>query len=185
MGFIDVDVSGLTSLDHVNSILFNFPGGAQRATWNAAKRAGIAGRKEGAKYVARVYNISRSSVRKNSTVKVKQTGSGAGTTSVKIIYGGQLVDLLEFKPTVSSDGVRYEAKRGELHHLPHAFEVQRFGKRIFKRVKRSRLPIRKIKGPSVPHMMRDPEVGDPMSERIAQIFRERLEREIDYILKNG
>lgn len=185
MGIIDVSVGDLTPLDIVNSILFNFPGAAQQATWNAAKRAGSAGKMIGSQYASRIYNITRSSVRKNSTVKVRQEGSGAGTTKIQIIYAGTLIDLLEFKPQVGNDGVRYQVKRGVQQQLRHAFEVPAYGKRIFERVGLPRHPIYRITGPSVPHMMRDPEVGDPMSERIVQIFRERLEREIDHILKNG
>lgn len=182
MSDLEVNVSGLTALDYVNTILYNFPGGAQIATWNAAKRAGSAGKMEGSFYASRIYNISRSNIRKNSNVIVKQEGGGSGTTKIQIIYSGQLIDLLQFKPRVSNDGVRYSVKKGELQHLRHAFDVPAYGNRIFERVGIPRHPIYQILGPSVPHMMNDQAVGGPMSDRIMQVFMERLKREIGHYL---
>ena len=184
MGIVDISVNqaGLNSLDMVNTILFNFPGKAQVATWRAAKRAGAAGKTEAKRYVTKVYNIKPSQFSKYTTTKVHQEGGGGGTTKLIISYSGKLLELLEFKPAVSIDGVRYQMKRGNEVHLRHAFDIPAYGGHIFERVGKPRFPIRKKYGISTPHMLRDDEVADALGKRIMEIFNRRLSHEIGQIL---
>lgn len=183
MGIIDVSVGGLSSLDYVNSILFNFPGKAMVATYRAAKRAGAAGKTEAKRYASRVYNIKPSQFSKNTHTTVKVFGGGAGATSVVIRYSGQMLDLLEFKPRISKEnGVRYQAKRGHEVHLRHAFDITAYGGHVYERVGKPRFPVRRKLGPSTPHMLKDNEVADPLGKRIMEIFNQRLEHEIGRIL---
>lgn len=185
MGVVDVSVNdaGLNSLDYVNSILFSFPGKAMIAVNRAAKRAGAAGKTEAKRYATRVYNIKAGQFSKNTATTVKVFGGGGGATRVIIRYAGAMLDLLEFKPQISSsDGVRYQAKRGEQIHLKHAFDIQSYGGHVYERVGRPRFPVRKKLGPSTPHMLKDGEVADPLGKRIMEVFNERLNHEIGRIL---
>ena len=185
MGIVDVSVneSGLNSLDYVNSILFNFPGKAMVAVNRAAKRAGSAGRTEAKRYATRVYNIKASQFTKNTQTTVKVFGGGGGATRVIIRYAGAMLDLLEFNPQISdTNGVRYQAKRGNTVHLQHAFDIQAYGGHVYERVGRPRFPVRKKLGPSTAHMVKDAEVADPLGKRIMEVFNERLSHEIGRIL---
>ena len=185
MGVIDVSVNeaGLNSLDYVNTVLFSFPGKAMVAVNRAAKRAGAAGKTEAKRYATRVYNIKAGQFTKNTTTTVKVMGGGGGATKVIIRYAGAMLDLLEFKPEISnSDGVRYEAKRGNEVHLRHAFDIQSYGGHVYERVGKPRFPVQRKFGPSTPHMLRDPEVADPLGARIMEVFNQRLSHEIGRIL---
>ncbi|MBQ7487127.1 MAG: hypothetical protein IJT77_06515 [Clostridia bacterium] len=184
MSVIDLSVNGLSSLDYVNSILYEFPGKAMQATYRAAKRASAAGKTEARRYVTKTYNIKAGTFNNNTTTTIKVLGGGSGATKVMIKYSGQLLNLLEFKPKVSrTDGVRYVAKRGTEHHLRHAFDVPRYGGGIYERVGKPRFPIRIKLGPSTPHMLSDNDVAEPLGKRIMEIFNKRLVHEIDRILK--
>ena len=185
MGIVNLNVreTGMNSLDYVNTVLFSFPGKAMVAVNRAAKRAGAAGKTEAKRYATRVYNIKAGQFTKNTATTVKVFGGGGGATKVIIRYAGQMLDLLEFKPKISdSDGVRYQAKRGNEIHLRHAFDVQAYGGHVYERVGAPRFPIRKKFGPSTPHMLKDDEVADPLGKRIMEVFNERLSHEIGRIL---
>jgi hypothetical protein len=185
MGIIDVSVNdaGLNSLDYVNSILFNFPGKAMVAVNRAAKRAGQAGKTEAKRYATRVYNIKASQFTRNTTTTVKVFGGGGGATKVIISYSGAMLDLLEFKPQISdSNGVKYQAKRGNMVHLQHAFDIQAYGGHVYERVGAPRFPVRRKLGPSTAHMVKDTAVADPLGKRIMEVFNERLSHEIGRIL---
>lgn len=181
---ISVNETGLNSLDYVNTILFSFPGKAMIAVNRAAKRAGRAGITEAKRYASSVYNIKKSQFDQNTQTTIKVYGGGSGATKVIIKYGGKMLDLLEFSPEISrTDGVKYEAKRGNEVHLKHAFDIQTYGGHVYERVGRSRFPVQKKLGPSTPHMLKDEEVADPLGKRIMEVFNKRLEQEIKYILR--
>lgn len=186
MGIVDVSVneSGLNSLDYVNTILFSFPGKAKLAAKRAAKRAGTAGRTEAKKYVVPKYNIKPRQFTSNTRIKVDVgNGSYGGAAGVKITYSGSRLAVLEFQPEISeSAGVTYEAKRGVIEKLPHAFDVTKYGGHIFQRTGKSRFPIQKQVDRATPHMLKDPEVADPLGKKIMQVFNDRLQQEIKYIL---
>lgn len=188
MGIVDISVNeaGLNSLDYVNTILFSFPGKAKLAARRAAKRAGNAGRTEAKKYVVPKYNIRAGQFTSNTRTKVDVGSGNGGVAGVKITYSGARLAVLEFKPNVSdSAGVTYQAKRGVDEHLPHAFDVLKYGGHIFQRTGRSRFPIKKQVDRSTPHMLKDPEVADPLGKKIMEVFNQRLVHEIGYILGKG
>lgn len=185
MGVIDVSVNeaGLNSLDYVNTVLFSFPGKAMVAVNRAAKRAGAAGKTEAKRYATRVYNIKPRQFDKNTTTTVKVMGGGGGATKVIIRYAGAMLDLLEFSPEITdSDGVTYEAKKGDQVHLRHAFDIQAYGGHVYERVGRPRFPVQRKLGPSTPHMVKDSEVADPLGKKIMEVFNDRLSHEIERIL---
>ena len=184
-GGINVEVNevGLNSLDYVNTILFNFPGKAKLAAKRAAKRAGKAGRTEAKKYVVPKYNIKPGQFTSHTKIQVQVGGSGGSAASVKITYSGSRLAVLEFEPNVSKEsGVTYEAKRGKEEKLPHAFDVGKLGGHVFQRAGRSRFPIVKQVDRATPHMLKDPDVADPLGKKIMEVFNQRLQHEIGYIL---
>ena len=180
---VEVNEVGLNSLDYVNTILFNFPGKAALAVKRAARRAGNAGRTEAKKYVVPKYNIKAGQFTAHTLTQVQVGGGGGGATSVKITYSGSRLAVLEFKPNVTKDaGVTYQAKRGVTEELPHAFGVNAYGGHVFQRAGRSRFPIVKQVDRATPHMLKDPEVADPLGKKIMEVFNQRLQHEIGYIL---
>ena len=181
---VEVNEVGLNSLDYVNTILFNFPGKAALAAKRAAKRAGNAGRTEADKYVVPKYNIRAGQFTSHTKTQVQVGGgSGGGVAGVKITYSGSRLAVLEFKPNITKGaGVSYQAKRGVTEELPHAFGVNAYGGHVFQRAGRSRFPIVKQVDRSTPHMLKDPGVADPLGKRIMEVFNQRLQHEIGYIL---
>ena len=163
--------------------MFNFPGKAQLAVRRAGKRAGNAGRTEAKKYVVPKYKIKAGQFTSHTKTRV-QVGSGSGgATKVQITYSGSRLAVLEFKPKITEDsGVTYQAKRGVEENLPHAFGVNAYGGHVFQRTGRSRFPIMKQVDRATPHMLKDQEVADPLGKKIMEVFNQRLQHEIGYIL---
>ena len=185
MAIVDISVeqSGLTSLDYVNTVLFNFPGKAVTAVRRAAKRAGSAGKTEAKKYASQIFNITPAKFTKNTATTVRVRGGGGGATKVTIRYAGGALDLLEFEPKITrTDGVRFETKRGKEIHLRHAFDIPAYGGHVYERVGKPRFPVRQNFGPSTPYMLRDSSVKIPLGERIMEVFNQRLSYEIGKIL---
>lgn len=173
-----------SALERANRLLREFPGEAQKATWRAAKRAGQSGKTLAKRYASRVYNIKASDFDKNTKFRIKQKGGSSGTASVGIVFEGQLIDLYSFgKPKERKpDGVTYKVKHGVSIHAPHAFTVAKFGSRVFKRVGKPKLPIRKFYGPASPIMLDDTDVKIPLGEKILETFNKRLAHEVEWIL---
>ena len=180
---VQVNDVGLNSLDYVNTILFSFPGKAKLAAKRAGRRAGNAGRTEAKKYVVPKYNIKAGQFTSNTKTSVQVEGGSGGVVGVKITYSGSRLAVLEFRPNVSKEsGVTYQAKRGVDEKLPHAFDVKAYNGHIYQRTGRKRFPIMKQVDRATPHMLKDHSVADPLGKRIMEVFNQRLQHEIGYIL---
>lgn len=185
MAIVDISVeqSGLTSLDYVNTVLFNFPGKAVTAVRRAGIRAGSAGKTEAKKYASRIFNITPRQFSKNTATTVRVKGGGGGATKVTIRYAGAALDLLEFSPEISkTDGVKFQTKRGKEIHLRHAFDISKYGGHVYERVGKPRFPVKQDFGPSTPYMLQDTSVKIPLGDKIMEKFNERLSYEIGRIL---
>ncbi len=66
-----------------------------------------------------------------------------------------------------------------------AFNVQLHGHKVMKRKGKSRLPIERLYGPSVPQMAKNEEIRTAILQKGGQRFEERLAHEIGRLMRSG
>ena len=114
-----------------------------------------------------------------------QSGGSMGVSSVRILFAGQVIPLIEFQTRFSRNGgVSTVVKKGGGGVLSHAFIANIGGTNVYERITTKRFPVEKKFGPSAAHMMMDGTVEQNMDKHITNVFNERIEHEITRIL-NG
>lgn len=187
MSIIRIDEVGGNTLDRVNKILAGIPGGAQRATFSALKRAGETAKTKAGQFAAAEYTISKGSFMGNVNQKTKVTSGSGSVVSLSISFAGSVLPLLTFNTRFSRGGyVQTQVKRnGGAATLQHAFVAAVYGPTaVYERVGAPRFPVEQKFGPSTGHMMANPQVVDQMDETIQTTFKERIEHEMLRVL-NG
>lgn len=187
MSFIRVNEIGGNSLERVNKILANVPGGVFKASSAALKRAGDTAKTRAGQFAAAEYTINKGDFMRNVSEKTHITGGAGGVVSMSIGFAGNVLPLLTFNTTYSRDGtVQTQVKRnGGAATLEHAFVARIFGPTaVFERVGSPRFPVEQKFGPSTGHMMQNDEVVKKMDETIRDTYEARIEHEILRVL-NG
>ena len=164
------------TIDRLNKILANVPGGVQQAITSASKRAGDKGKSKAGTFIAERYTLSKGSfMAKTKTRLTIQDG-------FTLDFTGGVISLRRFKVKDNfPNGVFAFVKKSEGGGtLPHAFTGP--NGHIFERTGLSRLPIEKKTGPSGPSMMKNEEIIEDMSKLIEEEFEKRMEHEINRIL---
>ncbi|MEN8702495.1 phage tail protein [Bacillus infantis] len=142
-------------------------------------------------------NVSKE-VRKKYTVKssdIKQTLSKtrASRQDLHAIVKskGELLPLDRFKVSPRSvqpkrkKPIKVAVKKEGLKPLLGAFVGEIHGTKVFKRVGKKRLPIRRLFGPSIPQMIENEEVRSFINQEGNETFNRRLDHEINRILAQG
>lgn len=176
MSFIRVNEVGDDSLERVNKLLHNVPGGVYKAAFSALKRAGDTAKTRAGQFAAAEYTINKGDFMRNVHSKSHITGGAGGVMGMSISFSGTVLPLLTFNTTYSRDGtVQTQVKRnGGAATLQHAFVAKIFGPTaVFERV-----------GAPTGHMMRNEEVIEKMDETIRDTYEKRIEHEILRVL-NG
>lgn len=187
MSYIRVNEIGDTSLERVNKILANVPGGVFKAASSALKRAGDTAKTRAGQFAAAEYTIAKGDFMRNVNTKSRINGGAGGLLSMSISFGGKVLPLLTFNTTYTRDGtIQTQVKRnGGAATLEHAFVAHIFGPTaVFERVGAPRFPVEQKFGPSTGHMMRNEEVIEKMDETIRETYEARIEHEILRVL-NG
>ena len=172
MSFIRVNEVGGDSLERVNKLLHNIPGGVYKAAFSALRRAGDTAKTRAGQFAAAEYTINKGEFMRRVHSKTHITGGAGGVMGMSISFSGTVLPLLTFNTTYSRDGtVQTQVKRnGGAATLQHAFVARIFGPQKF--------------GPSTGHMMRNEEVIEKMDETIRDTYEKRVEHEILRVL-NG
>lgn len=178
--------SGL-QLERVNKLLAGIGNGSgiYRAVSAALKRAAQSAKTKAGQYVAAEYTIGQGGFKSHVKDKTYIEGNGGGVASVKLVFAGSVIPLIEFSTRYSKNGgVAVSVKKGGGGTLDHAFiaNASRIG--VYERVTSSRLPIEQKYGPSAAHMMENESVEQKMEQQVVTVFNERIEHEITRIL-NG
>lgn len=187
MSFIRVNEVGGDTLERLNKILANVPGGVFKASSAALKRAGDAAKTRAGQFAAAEYTISKGDFMRHVTEKTHINGGAGGVMNMSISFGGQVLPLLTFNTTYTKDGaVQTQVKRnGGASTLQHAFVARIFGPTaVFERVGSPRFPVEQKFGPSTAHMMQNEQVIEKMDETIRTTYDTRIEHEILRVL-NG
>ncbi len=180
MGIVYISEPGGANLERVSKILANIPGGVQRATYQALKRAGETGKTRAGQYAAATYNISKGTFMANVSQKTSISG-GAGNVEMRLSYAGKVIPLIKFQSRATRDGLvtARVMRGGSPTTLAHAFVRTIYGENgIWERVGAPRFPVTQLYGPSAAHMMANDTVVEQMDKAISDTYESRLEQEI-------
>ncbi len=104
MSFIRVNEVGGDSLERVNKLLHNIPGGVYKAAFSALRRAGDTAKTRAGQFVAAEYTINKGEFMRRVHSKTHITGGAGGVMGMSISFSGTVLPLLTFNTTYSRDG---------------------------------------------------------------------------------
>lgn len=114
-----------------------------------------------------------------------------GSLSSAVVSKGNLIGLEKFKvspKTINPNRktpLTVAVKKSGGKKVGGAFMAEINGPKMFMRVKKSRLPIRRLFGPSVPQMLGREEIRLKIEDEGRNTFDRRLDHEISRILDRG
>ena len=112
MSFIRVNEVGDDSLERVNKLLHNIPGGVYKAAFSALRRAGDTAKTRAGQFAAAEYTINKGEFMRRVHSKTHITGGAGGVMGMSISFSGTVLPLLTFNTTYSRDGtVQTQVKR--------------------------------------------------------------------------
>lgn len=175
------------NLERANLLLAGIGNGSAvfHAVSAALKRAAQSAKGKAGQFASERYNITQGAFKGHVKDKMYIEGGIGGVVSVKLIFAGNVIPLIEFNSRFSkSGGVAVSVKRGGGGVLSHAFiaNISRIG--VYERITTRRFPVEQKYGPSAAHMMMDENVDQKMEQQIVSVFNERIEHEITRVL-NG
>lgn len=114
------------------------------------------------------------------------------TLSAELRSRGHLIPLDHFRykpkqprPKNPPKALQVQVKKTGYKDLLHAFVADINGPKIWQRVGKSRLPIRRLMGPAVPQMLGQENVRAKVLEKALGTYKKRLDHEINRILEVG
>ena len=144
-----------------------------KAARAASKRAAVAARTAGTKSIRGIYTIKSSDMKSRSVIKQTEDGS-----IITIKGSPERVSKYQAKP--KSTGIFVSVKKGNSKLVVRSFLLS--GTRYVARAGKERLPFKEIYGPAVPQLFGNPQVMQAMEQRGMEVFEERLEHEIDFLM---
>lgn len=192
---VKVNISG-AQLKRAQDLLADIPGGATKAITRAINRSITAANVEATKQIQGQYTvINKKVITKAKTISKKATKN---SLSAKIEAKGSPIPLGAFLTNPKKPPKRRpksnlfaQVKTDDGGQIRGAFittvqtghiGVHHAG--VFVRSKgNASLPIRQLYGPSVPQMLGNEEIQDFLAKRATLVLDERLEHEIDVILR--
>ncbi|HQB39392.1 MAG TPA: phage tail protein [Deltaproteobacteria bacterium] len=111
--------------------------------------------------------------------------------SAVLRYQGERMPLDKFKYTPKNPNpkkrriVKVAVKKDGVKPLLHAFVANINGPKIFERVGKPRLPIRRLFGPAVPQMVGNEELRQFVESEAVKTYQKRLNHEIKRVLEGG
>jgi len=149
----------------------------------AINRATVTFNKVISKETRKEYHIKARDIKKTITVtKASRYSLGAVIESKG---GRESIRVFKASPTRQTtrrSTVKVAVKRDGTKQLLHAFVVDRLGSHIFERVSGPRLPIRKIRGPAVPQMLKNRETVKLANKEAMKTFKKRIDHGVDRAL---
>lgn len=179
-----VTVAADRALERAGRLLSEVPGGVEKALVSSLNRAAQMGKTQATREVTSRYTVKAKDVR--PTMKLSRATKSS--LEAEIESRGPALGLSHYRHSPRSDTtgsrrkpIRVAVKRdGGLKPLGKAFVWR--GK-IMERSQRTRLPINKMMGPSVPSVMNNPEIVDAVLQTSEENVVKRLDHEVNRILK--
>ncbi|AMW99314.1 phage tail protein [Rummeliibacillus stabekisii] len=137
--------------------------------------------------VRAVYSVKASDIK--STLIKRIAKPNALNASIK--SKGKVLGLDQFKVSpktvqpLRKKPIKVAVKKGGLKPIPKAFVGNVSGIKVFERVSKERLPIRRLYGPSVPQMLKNVGVQGKLRDQANSKFRERLDHEINRLIERS
>lgn len=182
---VELDESHLKS---VQLRLGQFSKKAPNAISNALNRATTNMNTNIKKEIRKEYHIKAGDI--NATLSKTRASKGSLSASVK--SKGHLIGLDKFKVSPKSINpkrkslVTIAVKKSGGKKVKGAFMADVNGAKLFMRLNKSRLPIRRLFGPSIPQMLgSNEEVRDYIEAEGKETYDRRLDHEISRILDAG
>lgn len=169
---VTVDVQGL------NECLMAVHGLDKRtraAIASATSRSLIAGRTAISKGVRSQYSVKAGTVK--GAMKLQKASD---KLSGEIRISGRTLDLMEFSPRISRRGMVSVRIKKSRKRLPHSFFVATGKAGLYHRMGKARLPIEREYTLSVPQMAGNTVVAEQVSNRMREVFEERLAHALEY-----
>lgn len=139
------------------------------------------------KELRKEYNIKAGDIGATlSTLKANKASLKAEVKS-----SGALIPLDKFKVSPKTvnpkrkSQIKIGVKKDGLKTVLGAFVAEVSGKKVFQRKGKSRLPIKRLFGPSIPQMLGNEEIRSEIERQGQETFYKRLEHEISRILEKG
>lgn len=169
---IEFDASGLEA---AKKVIEKYPDVAPQAISSAINRALIAGRKTLSVGIRSEYSIAAGIIKAHTRLKKASAYRGDGS----ILISGHPIDLMEFNPKISKDGlVSVKVKRAR-RKLSHSFFVAPSAG-LYHRATEKRFPIEREYSLSVPQMAGNVNVASKVEERMIAVFEDRLLHALTY-----
>lgn len=140
------------------------------------------------KEVRKEYNIKAGDIKDNMEKPIRSTKN---RLKAEVRSIGRPIGLEKFKVSPKTvnpkrkSPIKIGVKKDGVKAVMGAFVADINGKKVFERTSKSRLPIRKLFGPSVPQMIGNEEVRTEIERKGQETFQNRLEHEIGRILERG
>ncbi|WP_313891126.1 phage tail protein [Psychrobacillus sp.] len=172
------------SLKEVQSRLGSFKSKAPNAIASALNRGMSNINTNIKKEVRKEYHIKAGDI----DVTLKKNRASKGSLSAEVKSKGGAIPLDKFKVTPKSINPKRKStlsvavKKDGVKKLKGAFMADINGPKLFLRAKKSRLPIGRLFGPSIPQMLGNEDIGSPIQEKGQDAFEKRLDHEINRIL---
>lgn len=160
-------------IDKAMKLLEKVPNAVEQAAATALNRAVIAGRTAVSKGVRERYTIQASNIK--GQVRIKRAVKS--DLEAAVIISGAPIDLTNFRVRISRRGVYAQVKKGGGGVLSRSFFMAVGKAGLYHRSSRSRLPIQREFGPSVPQMTGESHVSQDVQERMHEVFQTRFEHE--------
>lgn len=181
---VEFDESQLKS---VQLRLGQFSKKAPNAISNALNRAATNVNANIKKEIRKEYHIKAGDVQ----ATLSKTRASKGSLSASVMSKGHLIGLDKFKVSPKTINPKRKSlisiavKKSGGKRVKGAFMADVNGAKLFMRLNKSRLPIRRLFGPSIPQMLGNEDVRGVIEEQGKETFDGRLEHEINRILDAG
>lgn len=181
---VDIDKKNIQDVENRLGFFYKqAPNAISRALNRAATNVNSNIKKE----VRNEYNIKAGDI--NETLSVTKASKMSLVAQVK--SSGALIPLDKFKVSPKTVNpkrkgqIKIGVKKDGLKTVMGAFVADINGKKVFQRESKSRLPIKKLFGPSVPQMLGNEEIRVEIERQGQETFENRLDHEINRILDRG
>ena len=176
---------GKDQIDHAKRMLVGFEDQIPKAASRAINRALENARSNFVKDVRESYHLKARDVR--DTIKITRARHNDLVGEVKST--GSPLPLSSFKVRPSTVNgrrripLRVSVRKGQVSELDRAFNARvGGGVKVFERVGKSRLPIKKLYGPSVPQALGNDQIVNEVAKKARETLNDRLDHEINRIL---
>lgn len=177
-------------IERVELILSSIPGGVEKAITSVIRRANSTVRSEALKGITGVYAITKQNVRAETTI-TEETRKADGGIVGFVTFASHKIPLYRFdvsptlpgqRATVTARTMKDRAKTPFEDAFIAQMESGHVG--VFRRDKKTRLPIYEFPGLSTEQMVRNTVVLERVEEKAQEVVNTRIEHEITRIL-NG